>query len=525
MKKALFTVLACLLASFTYAGSILIEGFEYANHDMTSPVGWTCDDDSWLCGYLEKDHNRIPHAGNWYAFTNTDDAWMYMPMTLLQNMRYRFTCWAISDGSFQLEFKAGNAPDPNSMTFSMMTATVEGGAYDKFSAYVQTIPAGCTYVGIHAVAQSGATYLTIDDVAIDMVEEYEFAVHEINNDTVMYPGTQATFYYEVENLGYEYLYMHMSPSYEFFENIEFHQNGETGTNFYIYPDETVLVTATATLKSTVEPGSISWLDIVFTIPCDCATGLATFWVMPLGTVDEFPLRQHFEEPDMYRQGWIVGGNGPVQWEWTTEGIEEGNGMMTFRASETDGTSLLFSPKVLLNESDNLIRLQLYRTAEMPDKDDRINVYYNTEMSLRGAALIATLHRGIDRSPAAEEEGWYEYNLNFDCAHPEGFLILEAVGDMGADLFVDEILIDNTPLALHENAMALGVYPNPATQFVNIEAEGLQQVVVTDMTGRILLAKPAKDGNVSLDLGAFEAGMYVVTAISENGRASRTIVKQ
>ena len=69
------------MTATAFAGSILIEGFEYANHDFVKPIGWVCDDDSWLCGYLEKDHNRIPHTGNWYAFSNADDSSSIIPDT------------------------------------------------------------------------------------------------------------------------------------------------------------------------------------------------------------------------------------------------------------------------------------------------------------------------------------------------------------------------------------------------------------------------------------------------------------
>ena len=281
MKKALFTILACVMASFTYAGSILIEGFEYANHDETIPVGWTCDDNSWLCGYLEKDHNRIPHSGNWYAFTEGQDSWMYMPLYLLQSMQYRFTCWAISDGSFQLEFWAGAEANPEAMIHPLMSETVDGGMYDKYSAYIETIPSGCTYVGIHAVAGTNATCLTIDDIEIDMVEQYDFIVHEVKNDTVLYPGTQGTFHLWVQNLGYEPLQMYMSASNEFFTNVQYDVNGSHSNNFPIQPDEIVRVTLTATLRPEIEPGTVCWLDVVFSIPCDCSTGLATFWVTPL----------------------------------------------------------------------------------------------------------------------------------------------------------------------------------------------------------------------------------------------------
>ena len=133
MRKLFFTLLVAFLANQAFADSILIESFEYANHDFEKPTGWICENNSWLCGYLEKDHNRIPHSGNWYAFSNADESWMYMPLYLITSMHYRFTCWAISDGEFQLEFWTGKTPDPNSMHTQLLSATINGDTYDSFT--------------------------------------------------------------------------------------------------------------------------------------------------------------------------------------------------------------------------------------------------------------------------------------------------------------------------------------------------------------------------------------------------------
>ena len=527
MKKTILTLLACLMASCSFAGSILIEGFEYANHDMAVPVGWSSNDESWVCGYLEKDHNRVPHTGNWYAFAKAEESWMFMPVYLLQNIHYRFSCWAISEGCYLLEFWAGPSANSSSMHTLLLSATIEGGEYEMVSSYVADIANNSDYIGIRAVAADGASYLTIDDLEIDMVEQYEFMAQPISGDTVMYPGSQGSFDFFVQNLGYDELDVYMSASHEFFQNVVFHYNGVTGSSFHINPEEVVYVTATGTLKADIEPGSISWLDVNFTIPCDCATGLATFWVNPLGTVEEFPLREHFDDGTSHKaKGWVSLSEEPIRWEWLFTGtLEDAEGAMSFRASETDGTSLLVSPKMQLNESDNLIQFQLYRSMDNPDRNDRVNVYYNTEMSLDGAQLVGTAYRNAARNPAAENEGWFEYGFNFGCTDPVGFLILEAVGDFGSDLLLDDILIDNTPLAVAERMASLSVYPNPTSDFVKIHAEGLQRVTVMDLAGRILLVAPATQESISLDLSTFEAGMYIITAASKNGLTSRTIVKQ
>jgi len=136
MKKIVLTLLICLTATPSFADNILIESFEYGNHDLEKPVGWICDDNAWLCGYLEKDHSRMPHTGNWYAFTDSDEAWMFMPLYLLQTMRYRFEVWAVSDGAYSLSFWAGPSPSPEAMTAQFVSEDIIGEAYAKVSAYV-----------------------------------------------------------------------------------------------------------------------------------------------------------------------------------------------------------------------------------------------------------------------------------------------------------------------------------------------------------------------------------------------------
>jgi hypothetical protein len=280
MKRILLTLLACLATTISFAGNILTESFEYGNHENEVPVGWNCDDQSWLCGYLESDHNRKPHTGNWYVYSDGGEAWMFMPIYLIEEMRYRFSCWAISDGAVTLEFWAGTAPDADNMHTLLLEALVNSNKYERFSNYVEAIPLGCEYIGIHAVGQQD-DYLSIDDVEIDMVQQYDFIAEPVTGDTAMYPGTQAIFHYLVHNTGYDPVDITAHPSDEFFTDFSCYVNGVCGMTFSTQPDETVEVTTYATLRPEVEPGTVAWLDILMTIPCNCNTAMVTFWVTPL----------------------------------------------------------------------------------------------------------------------------------------------------------------------------------------------------------------------------------------------------
>ena len=269
------------MASGAYASSILVEGFEYANHDLESPVGWSCNDNTWCCGYLEKDHNRMPHTGNWYAFSNADESWMFLQFLLVPTMQYRITCWAISDGNGLLEFWAGTSPAARDMHTLLLSATVGNDGYQNVSAYVETIPEGCEYIAIRAVTDTMATYLTIDDIEIDMVEQYQFEAVAITGDTAMYPGSQGTFRFLVRNVGYDALDITAHPSDAFFTDFSCQFNDTTGMTFPTQAGEVVKVTITATLRPNIAPGTVCWLDVHMTIPCNCNTAMVTFWVTPL----------------------------------------------------------------------------------------------------------------------------------------------------------------------------------------------------------------------------------------------------
>lgn len=278
MKKLTLTLFALLLASFSFADSILIEGFEYANHDNATPVGWTCDNESWLCGYQEKDHNRIPHTGNWYAYTNAEESWMYMPLFLSADLKYRFSAWVISDGSYELEFWGGNGANPSQMVQCLQTFEISQNEYEKVAVYIETLSSNYEYFGIHAISHEGASYLTIDDVAVDMVAKYEFITNPFSADTVLYPGSVATHHFDVQNTGYMPINVILSPSHEYFSNIHFLIDGVAGTTFSLQPDETKHIIAEATLLSSIPAGSVCWLDIMLLLDCDCATAITTLWV-------------------------------------------------------------------------------------------------------------------------------------------------------------------------------------------------------------------------------------------------------
>lgn len=277
MKKLIFTLLTLLTANVVFADSILIEGFEYGNHEGETPVGWNVANNTWLCGYLEHDHNRIPHSGNWYAYTDSAESWMFMSLHMSTTSKYRFSLWAISDGGYQLEIWAGNQANPSAMTQLLLNDIVSSGSYEKFSAYIEDIASNYQYFGIHAVSSYGDYVLTIDDIQVDMVNKYEITVEPANFYTTALPGSQVEFNCTFINLGYEPANTIINVFSDYFTDVHLFKDGEACTTFHAEPDESIEFTGVATLTPNIEIGSWGMADILFTLDCDCATTMFTLW--------------------------------------------------------------------------------------------------------------------------------------------------------------------------------------------------------------------------------------------------------
>lgn len=67
-----------------------------------------------------------------------------------------------------------------------------------------------------------------------------------------------------------------------------------------------------------------------------------------------------------------------------------------------------------------------------------------------------------------------------------------------------------------------IYPNPTTGIVNIEAEGLNKVVVYDVTGRMMMSVANES---TIDISNLEAGVYFFSVETANGSAMKKLVKE
>ena len=77
----------------------------------------------------------------------------------------------------------------------------------------------------------------------------------------------------------------------------------------------------------------------------------------------------------------------------------------------------------------------------------------------------------------------------------------------------------------ENRESVSVYPNPTTSQVNIAAFGIQHITVMNALGQVVYQGNATGNMTTLDMSAYQAGVYMVRVTTENGESVKLISKQ
>ena len=241
MKKLLLLSI-CIATSYVYSETIFQDSFEYANTEGEVPLGWTSPEKQWICGQFENDHNRKPHHGNWYTYTEEEEAWLFMRADALPGIHYNLSFWTISDGPFQMEILYGNNPNPESMSGTIAPANeIDSENYLQFSVEYDLYENYDLYLGFHAISLGG-TALCIDDVAIDQMHQYDFMVKVMTTDTLdLAYGESANFRFSVLNTGYDRETLVLSSPSEMFTDTHCFIDGEAVTRFDIEPNENIII--------------------------------------------------------------------------------------------------------------------------------------------------------------------------------------------------------------------------------------------------------------------------------------------
>lgn len=462
MKRLSIFVIAILLCVPCAFSQIFEEGFESGNTDEMPPTGWICDDAGWICGYQEKTRNRIPHSGEWYAYASYNtDKWMYKEVSLTEGSYYRVSFWHITDGigSFSFEIKAGNAPQTQSMTTQVLAPmTINNNTYQQTSAVFQSAASGTQYIGFHSTADNSPWYLTVDDITFEETNIYNFNVEPLTPDTMSFFGEDVALRFAVTNTGLYDDVLSFTNSYGDL-NAVFFINGSPVTQQSVAVNETVIVSAVVTIPlAGVSSGQTLTQNTVVSSTNSSIAEVVGFEIYVLAPFAMFPYETDFEEDVFPPYAWQNHAiTGSYAFERAASGEQpvcvphdNSTAMVIYKSfySAAGNSAILVTPKLDFEETDNIVRFWMYRTDNISNKEDRINVWYSPTPTTESATLLGTVHRNILLTPYEESNDWYEYSYEFDCPDNYGFIIFEAISEYGWNMYLDDVYINNATSDIH-----------------------------------------------------------------------------
>ena len=87
-----------------------------------------------------------------------------------------------------------------------------------------------------------------------------------------------------------------------------------------------------------------------------------------------------------------------------------------------------------------------------------------------------------------------------------------------------VTVTDSGVAVDENAISeISVYPNPTSSIINIAAEGMQNITIIDMAGRVVMSKDVNSNFETISAEGFAKANYMVRITTADGVVVKNIV--
>ena len=88
----------------------------------------------------------------------------------------------------------------------------------------------------------------------------------------------------------------------------------------------------------------------------------------------------------------------------------------------------------------------------------------------------------------------------------------------------ELTVTITDVSVNEhNQIEVSVYPNPATNFVQISSDQIQRVEIYNMMGQLVFEQLYNDSHVTIPTSGMAPGTYAVKVTATNGTVTKQVI--
>lgn len=194
--------------------------------------------------------------------------------------------------------------------------------------------------------------------------------------------------------------------------------------------------------------------------------------------------------------------------------------------------VIISPAIQINGADAFVNYTTGSVRIGSNATSHYSVYIVTKTEMNSASTPAALKSLLTARSADDEAtiGNESVGTGFDLADYAGeaihFIFRLHNSPTNSIFLVDDFKVTGAVLGT-DNAEQpkVSVYPNPADNFITINAQGIDEVSFTDMNGRTVFSKKnmAID-NYTIDVSSLSQGIYLMTVTTVNGITTQKVVK-
>ena len=179
------------------------------------------------------------------------------------------------------------------------------------------------------------------------------------------------------------------------------------------------------------------------------------------------------------------------------------------------------------EAGTLMSSQTFEVAGTEESAGYVTILLDTPVGISGTENIWVMYYqdGTCQYPAlAMTDVVNDPNDRWVFVDGYGWLDLATIGGEGKT-WMTWAYVDGVDMMLGENTEEVTVYPNPTTGNVTIQANGMNHITVLNTLGQVVYDANVNSGLQVLDMGQYEAGVYMVRVTTENGvGVQRVVVK-
>lgn len=302
------------------------------------------------------------------------------------------------------------------------------------------------------------------------------------------------------------------------------------TNFTL-PNITGVAGGAHTLETWMS--NINGSPLTDAIAADYGTASKAFTNITAANGTPGPITQNFAVSTFPYANWALDNPNPSQ-KWTR--VTTNTGSMKFDnynypAGST--SSMIVEPVDLTGLTSPSLKFDV-AYCQYSSESDALEVFVSTNCgstwtsvySKAGSTLSTKPAQTSAFTPTAAQWRTETVDLTPYASANKLFIRYAATSDYGNNLYVDNINI-SSPSSIEDNATSsFKVYPNPTTDFINVNFENAENITVSliNAMGQTVKIFNNVNNNTQLSLEGLATGVYVLNADINGARVSKQIIK-